>query len=235
MAIAMNHSVRRLSRLAKELWYRSYLEIGVETGATFNNFDIAEKDAVDPHFLFDAKSLARQSIRYFETTSDHFFVNSHKNKKYDLVFIDGLHTFEQTFRDFCSTLSAIHDQSCVLIDDVCPSDIFSAHPDQKTAYRFRAQHIPGTRDRQWHGDTYKIIFAIHDFFPNLSYRTINSKGNPQAIVWRRPRAAFAPIFNNLERISRLNYYDIFDNLNAFKLGEEDEVLNDVIQSMRKGI
>jgi hypothetical protein len=225
-----NHSTRRISKIANDLFVRSYLEIGVKWGATFNNLDILEKDAVDPKFLFDTKQFETENIRFFQMTSDNFFINFHKNKKYDLAFIDGLHTFEQTFRDFCSFTSAAHDDSVCLIDDVYPSDIYSAHPDQKKAYHFR--NVSNIKSMDWHGDVYKIVFAIHDFFPNISYRTIKTNENPQLVLWKRPRRNFSPLFNNLEKITRLDYYEIFDHLDVFNFGDEDEVLNDVIRSIK---
>ena len=160
----MNHSVRRLSRLARELQLKSYLEIGVKYGRTFNNFNLSEKDAVDPKFMFDTRPYEKELIRFFSVTSDEFFLKFHNNKKYDLIFIDGLHTFEQTFRDFCSALSAMHDNTIIILDDVYPSDIFSAHPNQDSTYLFRDRHDPTKKERAWHGDVYKVIFAIHDFF-----------------------------------------------------------------------
>ena len=142
--------------------------------------------------------------------------------KYDIVFLDGLHKFEQTFRDFCNSQSHCHDRTVWMIDDVHPNDVFSAHPDQKLAYRFRTLH--GKQGRAWHGDVFKLVFAIHDFFPNLSYRTISDGGNPQTVVVRRARKDFRPRLGDLEKISRLTYYDFIENRDLLNLATEEEVL-----------
>ena len=221
----VNHSVRRLSHLAELVDARSYLEIGVHNGATFNNVEIENKDAVDPTFHFDVRAFATPSVRFFEVTSDHFFLHFHKGVRYDLIFLDGLHTFEQTFRDFCASFAATHRRTLWLIDDVFPVDIYSAHPDQKTALRFR--HGTGNKRKAWHGDVYKVVFAINDFFPNISFRTIKTGGNHQLVAWKAPRRDFRPRFNDLERISRLTYYDLHDHLDVYRFGTEEEVLADV--------
>jgi hypothetical protein len=222
----VSHSVRRLTHLAKLVDARSYLEVGVFDGSTFNNVTFETKDAVDPKFRFDVREHTTPKARFFEVASDDFFVHFHRDKKYDLIFLDGLHTFEQTFRDFCASLAgAAHERTVWLIDDVFPVDIFSAHPDQKTALRFR--HATENKRKAWHGDVYKVVFTINDFFPNLSFRTIKTGGNHQTVVWQSPRTNFKPTFNDLERISRLTYYDIYDHLSVFRFGTEEEVLDDV--------
>ena len=155
-------------------------------------------------------------------TSDDFFMHHADPKQsYDIVFLDGRHTFEQTFPDFCCSQAHAHDNTIWLIDDVYPNDIFSAHPDMRTAYRYRESH--GLQGNAWMGDVFKVIFAIHDFFPNLSYRTISGKGNPQTVVVHCPRQEFEPVFN-LEQISRMTYYDFVDNRERMNLSSADEVI-----------
>ena len=103
-----------------------------------------------------------------------------------------------------------------------PSDVFSAHPDQELAYKYRALH--GSPGKAWHGDVYKLLFAIHDLFPNLSYRTVLGSGNPQTVVIRRPRPDFAPRFGGLEAIARLSYYDFLEAEDALNLVREPAML-----------
>ena len=72
--------------------FKSYLEIGVRN--TFECFDLINcetKDGVDPS--------PRHPEVNFPVTSDVFFANLKPEKKYDLIFIDGLHLFEQVIKD----------------------------------------------------------------------------------------------------------------------------------------
>ena len=46
-------SPRRLNRLAEALDCKTYLEIGVSEGITFNAVNVVTKTGVDPDFQFD--------------------------------------------------------------------------------------------------------------------------------------------------------------------------------------
>jgi hypothetical protein len=216
--------VDRLKELAKVNAAKSYLEIGVADGKTFLHVDFDLKHAVDPKFRFDTRNHESERCKFFETTSDDFFLYFANSKvKYDIIFLDGLHTFEQTFRDICSTQAHCHDRTIWLIDDVYPSDAFSALPSEALSRKFRKlQH--GSGKGPWHGDVFKTMFAIHDFFPNLSYRTVVRQGNPQAVVIRRPRKDFAPRFGSLETISRLGYFDFLEEQALLNVASDEEML-----------
>jgi hypothetical protein len=213
-------TVKRLMRIAGLNGAQRYLEIGVHAGKTFHALNFPEMDAVDPDFQFDPADHARSGVRYFPVTSDHFFCNPPDAKPYDLIFLDGLHTFEQTFRDFCATQALAHSKTVWLIDDTGPNDIFSAIPDQDLAIQLRAAH--GTPGPGWNGDVFKTVFALHDFFPNFDYRTIMNNGRPQTMVIRSARQDFAPRWNNLEMISRAGYIEYVRNRDLMKEATTDE-------------
>ena len=203
-------SVTRLRSIAQVIGAQRYLEIGVHLGLTFHALDLPRMDGVDPDFLFDPADHARDGRRYFSVTSDAFFAGPPVGGPYDLIFLDGLHVFTQTFRDFCASQAMAHGGTVWLIDDTGPNDIFSAIPDQDLALELRTAH--GLTSRAWNGDVFKIVFALHDFFPSFDYRTIvGPGGRPQTMVVRRPRGAFSPRWNDLEAVSRLSYMDYLQN------------------------
>ena len=192
-------SAARINRLASIRSATRYLEIGVAGGKTFLEVDIGTKHAVDPQFRFDTDPHETETVRFFPVTSDAYFTGeAPAGLRFDIIFLDGLHTFEQTLRDFCATMPHSHQDTVWIIDDVFPSDIFSALPSQEEANALRKVH--GQSGRSWNGDVYKCIFAIHDFFPNFSFRTFEpGHGRPQTVVVNRPRPDFAPRFNDLEK------------------------------------
>ena len=96
----------RLNALAAAISARSYLEIGVSRGSTFNRVNIARKVAVDPVFRFDTAADAAPGVAFHRVPSDAFFSRRDPARpRFDLIYLDGLHTFEQTFRDFCASLA----------------------------------------------------------------------------------------------------------------------------------
>jgi hypothetical protein len=224
-----NFSSRRLNQLGKKLAAKTYLEIGVHEGSTFFNTNFATKHAVDPHFKFDTSEFENKKTKFFSMPSDDYFREHADGLKFDLVFLDGLHTFEQTFRDFCSALTLTHDRSVILLDDTYPSDIYSAWP--KPDDVARARQVTGDESRLWHGDIYKMVFAIHDFFPMLSYATINTRGNPQTLVWRQARRDFRPLMNNLEAISRMTWFDLQRHLETMAFVEEEAGIERVVTAL----
>src|SRR3990172_10171866 len=133
------HSVRRINRIAEFLSARSYLEIGISKGNTFHALDFPRKVAVDPAFRFATEDYRKPGVSFFEIPSDEYFTRHAAGEKFDIIFLDGLHVFQQTLRDFCNSLSCAHDKTVWLIDDVLPSDELSALPDERECLRRRQE------------------------------------------------------------------------------------------------
>jgi hypothetical protein len=195
---------QRLNALAKINSAARYLEVGVSKGITFNQVDIPFKVAVDPKFRFKVQDYASQNTIFHEVTSDLFFSKlAPIYGEYDLIYLDGLHTFEQTFRDFCASLCYAHARTIWLIDDTHPTGRLAAIPDHQFVKRSRK--VLRIKDARWMGDVFKAVFAIHDFFPQFSYATFPEHG--QTAIWLETRENFLPTWNSLEKISRLSYGD----------------------------
>ena len=231
-AIGQTHSVRRINQIARHVGARSYLEIGVFRGKTFNALDFERKVAVDPRFQFDVADYQREGIEFHQMPSDQYFTRHGLSRTFDIIFLDGLHTFQQTLRDFCNSLACAHDQTVWLIDDVLPVDVYSAWPNQTEALKFRRQ--AGGEGWAWHGDVYKVVFAIHDFFPMYSYVTLGGRGNSQAIVWKAPRVDFTPIFDSIEAIERLSYFDLLKRQEILKVRPDEEGFRLFLESKAAG-
>ena len=84
--------------------YRSYLEIGTFKNDLFNHVKCNVKVGVDP--------VSGGNIR---KTSDAFF--SENNQKFDLIFIDGLHHYEQVKRDMFNSLKFLNSKGIILLHD----------------------------------------------------------------------------------------------------------------------
>ena len=71
--------------------YKSYLEVGCDNDENFSKIQIESKIGIDP--------LKGGTLRM---TSDEFFINNHQS--FDIIFLDGLHTYEQTIKDIYNGL-----------------------------------------------------------------------------------------------------------------------------------
>jgi hypothetical protein len=178
-------SPRRVNVLVRELRLRSYLEVGVFEGETFANVCGRRRYGVDPQPLFDVALLPRRSS-FAVTTSDDFFTALRPSKRFDVAFLAGLHTFEQTYRDLVHTFANMRN-GVILVDDTVPVDEYSAIPDQAASYRPR--EAAGLKGRPWHGDVWRVVWLLERHHHDLEWRTIIDEGNPQTLVWRRTPAS----------------------------------------------
>ncbi len=183
-----------------------HLEVGVHSGETFHAVRAAEKVAVDPAFRFDvaAAAAADRTARFHAVPSDAYFSDRcPEDARFDVVFLDGLHTFEQTLRDLMNTLARTRDDSVIVIDDVRPSGPAAAIRDLDVFLRMHAA-VPGTPDA-WMGDVFRLVAFIDTFMPMWSYATV-AENHGQLVLWRAPRPPAAPD-RTVEAVCRLDYAD----------------------------
>ena len=80
----------------------SYLEIGCDDNICFNSIPVIDKIGVDPDRGGNIKD-----------TSDNFFKN---NKKiFDVIFIDGLHIYEQCRKDVINSLKVLNKNGFIFL------------------------------------------------------------------------------------------------------------------------
>jgi len=137
-----------------------YLEIGVQEGASLNASK-CKAIGIDPNPRIEAK----QNQEIYATTSDDFF-GAFKIDAPDLVFIDGLHLFEQALKDFINVEAISHKQTVVIMDD-----IFPAHPSQALRNR---------RTCKWAGDVWKVYEILKEYRPDLAIEPVDV--NPTGMI-----------------------------------------------------
>lgn len=235
---SMSWSARRLNLLSSQMAScSSYLEIGVWMGETLDDVRIPFKWGVDPDPKFQLDQLP-QGMRVSKQTSDEFFASLPTNMRFDLVFLDGLHTAEQTYRDFLAVLNHIHSGSVILIDDVLPDDDLSAIPDLNEALSLKVK--AGITDGRWHGDVWKIIPTIHKFHPELEFVLIQSSSqgldNVQAILWQSRPALTTPPVGATQFLKNLHTFRFSDAQglygHLFNTEHEKDGINRTIESLR---
>ncbi len=167
---------------------KSYLEIGVETGFSFFQIQTQKKFAVDPNFKIPWSFKDSENEKFFQMTSDEFFERFAEkvlpNEGVDIVFIDGLHTFEQSLKDVQNSLRFLSSNGFVIMHDCLPKNYPSSLPSLEDAVKHPEF------DGEWSGDVYKTIIYLRTFFKDLFVAVLDcdhgvaivKKGTPENML-----------------------------------------------------
>jgi hypothetical protein len=123
----------------------SYLEIGCDTNALFDAIPIQDKTGVDP-----VQGGNRRA------TSDEFF--STNQRKFDVIFIDGLHTYDQVRRDVVNSIRILKAGGWVALHDLLPAT-------------WVEEHVPRIGEGAWTGDVWKVAFELA-VTPGVNFRMV---------------------------------------------------------------
>lgn len=139
----INHLIRKFN-------YQTYLEIGVQNLDTnFNHIDCDYKMGVDP----DPKANA-----YYTMTSDDFF--NQNEETFDIVFIDGLHTASQVYRDVSNSLKILNNGGVIICHDCNPQKF-----EEQTEIR---------NTKRWNGNVWESIVKLRSESDNLEIFVVDT-------------------------------------------------------------
>ncbi len=111
----MTRRTHVINYLIKQKKYKKYLEIGVRTPSlNFDKINCEYKDGIDPNPV---------SLCKYIMTSDEFFKEISKNKKYDIIFIDGLHLCYQVLKDVNNSLKHLSIGGTIVLHDCNPISV----------------------------------------------------------------------------------------------------------------
>jgi Methyltransferase domain len=137
-----------------------YLEIGISSGASLalaleNSYAVG----VDPKIavIFPLRAWTK----LYQSTSDQFF-DKYYGDLFDLIFIDGLHTFDAVVKDFCHAEELCSPSTVMLIHDTIPLFKETSQPPSEN------EDTPSF----WTGDVWKLIPALIKGRPDLKIFTI---------------------------------------------------------------
>jgi len=203
-----------------------YLEVGVCEGRTFDRVPAAVKVAVDPEFRFDHTAPERlvPGTSYHEITSDEYFgtvVDS--GARFDVIYLDGLHTVEQTLRDLLNALPYLQPQGVLVIDDVRPPTALAAIPDRQEFFDVRAAQ--GRDDEKaWMGDVFRLVYFIESFCQQLSFRVI-ANNHGQAVVWRHRRPKVPQ--RGLAEVGAMSFEALMRDQDTLRLAPFGDIIREV--------
>ena len=177
--------------------YKTYLEIGCFAGEVFNKIKIEKKIGVDP--------VSGGTIK---KTSDDFFKNN--QEKFDCIFIDGLHEFEQVKRDINNSIKYLNNDGVILLHDCLPNNVY----DQAMP---RCQY-------NWNGNVWKAIVECRTRNDIDVYTCYADNGI--GVIFNRKNSDRLNL--NMDDFSKLSFKDYFDNHKKFmKIITYDELLKKI--------
>lgn len=130
-----------LNHLAAKYSLKNYLEIGLNDATqNFDRIICPYKISVDP----DPNAHAT-----FCMTSDDFFNDKDIlfENLFDLIFSDGLHSWQQCQEDFCNAMDCLSPDGWLAIHDTSPADE-------------SLTHFPRDKKGSWNGSTYKFAAKL---------------------------------------------------------------------------
>lgn len=191
----------------------AYLEIGVEHGQNFFSIKAAHKTAVDPSFSFlhmerlrwMYKNLSNLTAKYYEVTSDVYFERLAGSRKMDVVFIDGLHTYEQSLKDALNSLDILNDGGVIIMHDCNPPHKAAAYP-SRTKEEAMTANISGWTG-EWCGDVWKTICYLRAIRRDLQVFVLDTDYGLGIVTNKRKKdEGFLSL--SKEQVEAMNYEDL---------------------------
>jgi hypothetical protein len=199
----------------------SYLEVGVYEGTTFFQIIANRKVAVDPHFRFRCEKHDPTQL-FYEVPSDDFFGNLiSAEEEFDVIFLDGLHTFEQTLRDLLNSLHFLRPHGVIVIDDVLPNSYQSSLASHDAFRSVKA--FLDSADESWMGDVFKLVFFIQTFLQQFSYATVR-ENRGQLVLWRQQRPSNKIVQREMRAVASLEFADIAVQIDQMNLLPYEDIL-----------
>ena len=193
-----------INALINKYNYQDYLEIGLDFADNYLNINCKNKECVDP-YVYDYQQTDEQIyIRHFiedrlltyKMTSDEFFAKIPADKKYDIIFIDGLHTEEQVGRDIINSIKHLRKGGTIVVHDCLP-EMYEAQLEERTM-------------SMWNGSVWKAIPQLR--FQGIDYITVDTDCGCCIIQTDvNPDNLYYP--NKAE----YDYHDIFDKMSIRNL------------------
>jgi hypothetical protein len=155
-----NSKIKRydlINYIINKYGFKDYLEIGVANGDCIKKIEAINKDGVDPVV---AEKVICPEINYKMTSNDFFALPEISNKKYDVIFIDGLHHSEQVDIDIKNSLKHLNEGGFIFLHDCNPCS-------------FESQLVPRLTVA-WNGDVWKSIVKLRHLDINFNILVVNT-------------------------------------------------------------
>ena len=173
-----------LNRLIKKHDIKTYLEIGVQEAVNISGIECPYKVGVDIREFPEG-----DWIRY-TCPSDDFFLENHE--KFDLIFVDGLHLYEQAKFDIINAMDALTDTGFIAMHDTYPKE--------------KAHQARTPKALTWNGDVWRVVYDMHQ--AKMTYWTHDTDHGVTII----PRQEISTEF--IESFCEMDFDEFLPNANA---------------------
>lgn len=177
-----------LNALIGKYKYVTYLEIGVQAGTSFKEVKIPLKTGVDPDPKCRSLDAVNRSI-YIQTSDAFFELIQHSaiQPRWDLIFIDGMHTYEQALRDINNALRHLNPNGSIVVHDLNPPDADAANP------------VPNIgKSGGWCGDVWRAWMALRMTRDDLTMYTVDCDWGV-GVIRRGTQQLYQPGYAYLEQ------------------------------------
>ena len=176
-----------------------YLEIGVETGFTYQRVHFTNKHGVDPDPKFSDSTLV------LKTSDDYFAENSCKK---DVIFIDGMHQAENVLRDINNSIQILNNNGKIFLDDIIP---LTYDEQCKIPKKHFYENGILKYGESWTGDVWKVVYYLllhySDHFDFSYYYHTNYRG----VACLHIKKSFQLPEQDIDKINAYDYYADFSH------------------------
>ena len=163
-----------------------YLEIGCDNNVCFKSIPVINKIGVDPDRGGNVKD-----------TSDNFFKNN--KSKFDVIFIDGLHIYEQCRKDVINALKALDKDGYIFLHDMTPRN-------------WAEENVPRLKDTLWTGDIWKVAIELSKT-KGIDFFVINADMGVGMLKKKEENIIYHDDFENLINLKFKDFLILNENVN----------------------
>jgi len=171
-----------------------YLEIGCETNICFDSINANFKIGVDPNKGGTVKS-----------TSDSFFENN--ELFFDVIFVDGLHTFEQCRKDIANSLKFLNHNGYIFVHDLIPRSWIE-------------ENVPRLQTL-WTGDIWKVSLELNKTY-GIDFSVILADHGVGMIRKKEKEVIY---YDEYSQLKELKFKDFLNKMDEINYIDSEQALN----------
>ena len=161
-----------------------YLEIGCSTNVCFNAIPAINKIGVDPNAGGNVKD-----------TSDNFFKNN--KKEFDVIFIDGLHIYEQCRKDIINSLKILSKNGFIFLHDMIPRS-------------WVEENVPRLQP-VWSGNVWKVGLELIKT-KGIDFFIINADHGVGVVKKKEENVVYYDDYENIKNLKFKDFLNLNENI-----------------------